>query len=124
MRIFWLIVVSLAFLLTGCGNDDVATAVNFLQALNQRDVTQAAEYVCPERQDEIVGGLLTVSDPAAETFNFQNVSCSAQGDGVLCRYTIDQLTEGADLRSEQYARQVVFAFEDGRICGFEEQVAE
>ncbi len=126
MKRIWMILfaLTLVLLLAGCDDDDVGTAVNFLDALNQRDVTAAASYVCPERRDDIVGGLLTVIDPGAETFNFENVTCEGRGGDVLCRYTIDQVTGGADLTSETFSRQVTFEFEDGLICGFSEQVAE
>jgi len=111
--------------LSACGgeaHEDIA--VQYLDALNQADLDAAAAYVCPERADDIVTALMDVSDPEQANVSFMNVSCRPEGEDVSCRFTITQETEAAETTGQQFDRQVVFQFEDNRICGFEEQVAQ
>lgn len=124
------LLVSLAlFGLASCAAGDPGTAVAYLDALNSRDLETARDLVCEARQDDVTMGLVSVDDMQVEPFEFTNVSCSAQGGDVLCRFTIRQATEhdavsGVSGIDQSLAREVVFNFEDGRICGFEEQVAQ
>lgn len=117
------------FGLASCANGDPGTAVAYLDALNTRDLETARSLVCEDRQDDVTMGLVSVDDVQVEPFEFTNVSCSAQGGNVLCRFTIRQATEhdavsGVSGIDQTFAREVVFNFEDGRICGFEEQVIQ
>lgn len=112
------------FLLVGCGTNNADTAVRYLEALNQRDIEAARGLVCEVREDDVTMGLMSAGDLQQPSFSFSNVSCTARADDVLCRFTIEQFTEGAELTGIQRARQVVFDFEDGKVCGFEEQVAQ
>lgn len=121
--VVWLFL-SLGLLLVGCSSDSPETAVQYLEALNQRDLETARSLVCEARQDDVTMGLTTVDDPEAEQFEFNNVSCSSRGGDVMCRYYIKQFTEAAEATGVQVERQIVFEFEDGKICGFEEQVAQ
>lgn len=124
-KILWLTLSAVLFLLlAGCNANNADTAVRYLEALNQRDLQTAENLVCPARQDDVAMGLTTVSDPQGEQFNFENISCQPQGDGVACRFSIQQTTQDAPLTGTENARQVVFNFEDGKVCGFEEQVAQ
>lgn len=121
------ILLSLMLLLTACtSQNDVSTAVNFLDAMNSDNVEEALDYVCPERADEIVSGLFDTSALETASYDVQNVSCQARGDAVQCRYTIVQETlpeEPAENRPIQSERAVQFEIVDGKVCGFEEQVA-
>lgn len=110
-------------LLSGCGANNTDTAIDYLDALNQRDLATARGLVCPQYEDDVTMGLTTVDDPQVEPFAFSDVSCAARGSDVSCRFTISQLTEAADTTGINETRQVVFAFENGRVCGFEEEVA-
>lgn len=117
------------FGLSSCANGDPGTAVAYLDALNTRDLETARSLVCEDRQDDVTMGLVSVDDVQVEPFEFTNVSCSAQGGNVLCRFTIRQATEhdavsGVSGIDQTFAREVVFNFENGRICGFEEQVIQ
>ncbi len=124
-KIIMLLIVTVSVLLTGCASgDQVNTAVEYLEALNTRDLETAQALVCDTRQDDVAMGLTTVDDASEEEFEFSNVSCAAQGDDVMCRFVIEQYPQGAEDTGVQSNRQVVFNFEDGRICGFEEQVAQ
>lgn len=110
-------------LLSGCGSNNTDTAIEYLDALNQRDVETARSLVCSQYEDDVTMGLTSVDDPEAEAFAFSEISCAARGSDVSCRFAISQLTEGADTTGVEQTRQVVFDFENGRVCGFEEEVA-
>lgn len=109
--------------LSACGaadaGEDVNTAVQYIEALNQRDIEAAHALVCEERADEITDALMGVDEEEAD-YSFENVTCQAQEDDVACRYTISQPT---DEEEEQFDRNVIFEFEDGAICGFEQGAA-
>lgn len=126
--ILFLLMMSLLLLgVASCAEGDPATAVAYLDALNERDLEAARELVCEARRDDATMGLMTVDDPQVEPFEFTNVSCSMQGGDVQCRFNIEQKTEDNDVTGAlgpdvTQTREVVFEFEDGRICGFEEQV--
>lgn len=106
----------------GAGNVD--TAVQYIDALNNRDIDAARELVCESYEDDVTMGLTTVDDPVVEPFSFSNVSCSARGSDAACRFTIAQQTESADVGGIEQNRSVIFKFEDGKVCGFDEQVAQ
>lgn len=112
----------LGLLLSAC-QDNSVLAIDYIAALNDGDLERAAELVCPERQDEIVEGLMGVTEEERETFNFQNVTCAQEGADVDCRFTIVQAGTaiGQNDTPNQFERNVVFEIENGRICGFEEQ---
>lgn len=114
----------LFLLLTACGNNNSGTAVQYLNALNERDLEAARALVCEERQDDVTMGLTTVDDPAQEQFEFSNIACAPEGSNVSCRFVVEQVTGNAEPTGVQQPRQVVFEVEDGKICGFEEQVAQ
>ena len=127
--LLWLLMGLAVLGVVSCAAGDPGTAVAYLDALNSRDLETARDLVCEARQDDVTMGLVTVDDVQVEPFEFTNVSCSAQGGDVLCRFTIRQATEhdavsGVSGIDQSLAREVVFNFEDGRICGFEEQVAQ
>lgn len=127
--LLWLLMGLAVLGVVSCAAGDPGTAVAYLDALNTRDLETARNLVCEERQDDVTMGLVSVDDVQVEPFEFTNVSCSAQGGDVLCRFTIRQATEhdavsGVSGIDQSLAREVVFNFEDGRICGFEEQVAQ
>lgn len=108
--------------LLGCGGaTNVTTAVDYIDALEDGDLESAAVLVCPERSDDILDSLMEVSEENRENFDFRNVSCAAQGSDVACRYNIVQDTTVDN--SQEFVRNVIFEFEDGLICGFEEEVA-
>lgn len=111
-------------MLIGCSGGSPAVAVQYLEALNERDLETARELVCEARQDDVTMGLTTVDDPTVEPFSFSNISCTARGGDVACRFVIEQETEAADNTGTEQMRDVIFRFEDGKICGFEEQVAQ
>ena len=115
----------LMFAVSSCNSDNVATAVDYLAALNEGDTDRAAELACAEQADEIASSLMTVSAEEQAAVEFQRVSCSQRSvDEVACRFTIVQ--EGTDLNNDttvEQDRSVVFDIEDGRICGFTEEVA-
>ena len=118
--------IMLIFGLVACAEDNVATAVSYLGALNEGDLDQAASLACAERADEIVDSLMSVEPEEQASVEFQRVSCSQQAsDEVACQFTIVQ--EETDINNEgtffEQERNVVFNIEDGRICGFHEQVA-
>jgi hypothetical protein len=126
MRKFFLVLLLIGLMsgvLIACGDtdagEDVNTAVQYIEALNQRDIETANTLVCEERADEITDALMGVDDEEAE-YSFENVACQAQEDDVSCRYTIIQPT---DEEEEQFDRNVIFEFEDGVICGFEQGAA-
>lgn len=118
----FILLVSVGLMTAAC-QDNSVLALDYLAALNDGDLERAAELVCPERQDEIAEGLTSVTAEERENFNFQNVTCAQRGADVSCRYTIIQ--EGTELGQDDtpdtFERSVVFEFENGRICGFEEQ---
>ncbi|MFO7683236.1 MAG: hypothetical protein R6X34_24645 [Chloroflexota bacterium] len=122
--LFWGVGLMGWLLLAGCNSNDPGTAVQYINALNERDLETARSLVCPERQDDVAMGLISVADPVIEPFTFQNVSCSSRAGDVLCRFSIEQRTEEHIFTNEQFTREVVFKFEDGKVCGFEEQVAQ
>ncbi len=127
--LFWLFMSLCLFGLASCAAEDPGTAVAYLDALNTRDLETARDLVCEARQDDVTMGLVTVDDVQVEPFEFTNVSCSAQGGDVMCRFNIRQATEhdavsGVSGIDQTFAREVIFNFEDGRICGFEEQVSQ
>lgn len=123
MKKFSLLLAFVALLWLVACNDggNVATAVQYLNALEQGDVETATDLACPERADAIMSGLMDVSEAEQGSFSFENVSCAARGSGVACRYTIIQ--EIADAVPQEFERSVVFDFENDQICGFEQQVA-
>ena len=120
----WLILLCTCLLLLSCNKNDPETAVQYLEALNQRDLKRAEALVCKARQDDVAMGLTTVDDPDAQSFDFSNISCASRGSGVMCRFVIKQYTADAQLTGMEQERQVVFEFKNGKICGFEEQVAQ
>lgn len=123
-KLILLLLISISVLSMGCASgDEVNTAVAYLEALNTRDLETAQSLVCDARRDDVTMGLTTVDDPPQE-FEFSSISCAAQGDGVMCRFVIQQYPQGEEDTGVQLNREVVFNFEDGRICGFEEQVAQ
>lgn len=112
-------------LATACGQNNAATAVNYIEALNDQNIELATEMTCPEVSDVLVDSLMTVEEDDWETIEFQRVTCSQlSANEADCRFTIRQ--EDTDINNEtvfMQDRNVVFNFEDGLICGFEEQVA-
>jgi len=118
------LLLGVSVLLAGCTGDNAATAVQYLDALNQRDLETAQSLVCDARQDDVAMGLTTVDDPTVEPFAFKNVSCTSQGSGVLCRFVVDQRAEDQAFTDVENSREVVFHFEDGKVCGFDEEVAQ
>lgn len=121
-RIFTVGLLLFTILLVGCTGDNVATAVEYIEALNQRNLEEVNDYVCAEQADEITESLMSVTG-SEDAFSFVNVSCAARGGDVLCRYSISQESlEDEDVNITQ-DREVTFEFEDGQICGFEQQVA-
>ena len=120
--LFSVLFLLLSLVLVACGGaDNVTTAVDYLGALESGDLDGAALLVCPDRREEITSALMDVSDENRENFDFRNVSCAARGDEVDCQYNIIQDTEAEE--TQEFVRNVVFEFEDGLICGFEEEVA-
>lgn len=117
-----LLLVIVAIMLGGCSENRVNIAVEYLDAINSRDLATAQALVCPARQDDVSMGLMSVDEADAASFAFVNVSCSARGGDVLCRYTIQQETQSAEVTGVQNPREVIFNFEGDKICGFEEQV--
>jgi hypothetical protein len=120
------LLIMLIFALVSCGEDNVSTAVSYLGALNEGDLDRAAALACAARADEIVDSLMSVEPEEQATVEFQRVSCSQRtSDEVACQFTIMQ--EGTDINNEdtffEQERNVVFDIEDGRICGFHEEVA-
>jgi len=114
-----------SFLLSSCGgNEDAGTAVTYLEAMNEGDVATATELVCPARADDVTMGLISVNDASEPEFSFNNISCSETGSGVECRFVVEAVTMGDEGEFFQQNRSVIFEFEDGKICGFEEQVAQ
>ena len=111
----------LLMLMACSSSDDVATAVQYINALEEGDVATATSLVCPERADAIMSGLMDVSQEERGNFSFENVTCAARGGDVACGYTIAQQT--AEETLQEFDRNVVFQFEDGLIWGFEEEVA-
>ncbi len=114
------------FFLVACGGNNVTTAVDYLNAINERDFDAAAALACEERADEIIDGLLSVSPEERQSIEFERVSCSQQaGDEVLCRFTIVQVETEINNEDTVFEedRSVVFEMEDGRVCGFHEEVA-
>lgn len=108
------------FALASCGDErsHAATAVEYIEALNRQELDRLSAYVCDERVDEVTAALMTVSDAEQGAFSFDNVSCEARGNDVLCRYTLRQDVGAAGTRE---VREVTFAFNaDGEICGFAE----
>ncbi|MCA9971476.1 MAG: hypothetical protein KC425_14725 [Anaerolineales bacterium] len=120
MRLF-LLLIGLLLLVACGGSSDVATAVDYLNALEMGDLDNAANYVCPARQDTLESAIVTLNE--ANSFSYENVSCSQRGTDVACRFTVVQDTVTDDT-PQQFDRQVVFEMEDGLICGFEEEVAQ
>ncbi|MBK8905210.1 MAG: hypothetical protein IPM53_28770 [Anaerolineaceae bacterium] len=119
----------LLFGVASCANGDPGTAVAYLDALNNRDLETAQKLVCEARQNDVTMGLVSVAGAPVEAYEFTNVSCSSRAGDVLCRFTIEQKTVRDDIGGVAgidvtRSRQVIFEFEDGLICGFEEQVAE
>ena len=107
---------------TACNDNRADTATQYMEALNTGNLEEAQELACPERADDIVAALMGVTSEERARFSFINLSCSPRGDEVSCRYTITQQTEdGTPVQSD---RNVVFQFEDGQICDFEQEVAE
>ena len=116
-----LLLLLVSLLLAGCAQDNSELALNYLAALDDGDTVAASQYVCEERADAIASAIVTDMEEA--NFNFQNVTCSARGDDVSCRFNITQDT-AAEETAQQFLRQITFEVEDGKICGFEEEVAE
>lgn len=114
----------LAALQAACssGPNKVEMAVRYLDLLNDGDAQAAADLVCEERADDLAAAVMSVTESERATFTFQNVSCQPRGGDVLCRYTIEQ--EQEDDTPIETSHNVIFSFENERICGFEEQVAE
>ncbi|MAU00178.1 MAG: hypothetical protein CL608_23810 [Anaerolineaceae bacterium] len=112
-------------LLTGvaaCSSgDNVATAVQYINALEEGDIDSATSLACPERSDEIMSGLVDVTAAERGDYSFETVSCAARGSGVACSFTIVQ--QLGDETPSEFDRSVIFEFDGGQICGFEEEVA-
>jgi hypothetical protein len=106
----------------GGGAQGVDNALAFLTALNQGDVDGARQYVCEEEADDMIEGLSTVSDGERQTWDFQNLSCSAYSGDVKCSYQIMQTTD--DNRTQTDDHSVTFDMKGGKVCGFAEQVEE
>ena len=121
-KVLLVFIFSLLGLLTACGgNDNVATAVEYINSLEAGDVDTATGLVCPDRADTITENLLARSQEERASYAFENVSCAARGEDVACRFTVIQ--ETTDNTPAEFDRNVVFEFDDGLICGFEEEVA-
>jgi hypothetical protein len=121
-KFVFLLLISLSLLLVGCNGDNSETAVQYLQALNDRDLETAQTLVCDARQDDVTMGLVTVDDSETEGFNFESISCQPSGSDVLCRYTIDQHTENVEQTGVESNHEVVFDFEGDKVCGFDEEI--
>jgi hypothetical protein len=106
----------------GSGRQDVETASAFINSLNQGDVDGARQYTCEEEADGIIEGLATVGEDDRQTWDFQNVTCSAASGDVQCSYQIMQATE--DNRTQTLDHTVIFKMVDGKVCGYEAQVDE
>ena len=127
-------VLTLAFvgllLLVGCAQDDdvdnTVIAQRYVENLGEGNLDDAAELVCEERADTIATAMVTEENQ--ENFSFENLSCSQRGDGVACSFTVRQNPPAEDAAGttvrESYNRSVIFSFQNGLICGFEEEVAE
>lgn len=108
--------------LAACNSgDNIATAVQYINALGEGDIDTATSLTGPERADTIMSGLLGVSEAERENFSFENVRCAARGGDVACSHTITQ--QIGDGTPQERDRSVVFQFDGGQICGFEEEVA-
>ncbi len=120
-----LILLIIFILLTGlaaCSSgDNVATAVQYIEALEEGDIDTATSLACPERADDVMSGLVDVTAAERGDYTFERVSCAARGSGVACSFTITQQLD--DETPSQFDRSVIFEFEGGQICGFEEEVA-
>lgn len=121
---FFLLWIILSILIVGCEGNQANTAVQYLEALNDRDLETARNLVCEARQDDVTMGLVSVDEQEEESFSFINISCSPRGDDVLCRYTVEQTTQSAEITGVQRPREIVFDFEGDKVCGFEEQVGQ
>lgn len=98
--------------------------MRYLEALNERNLSAVQGLVCQAYVDDVTMGLTAIDDPDEETFDFSNVSCAPQGDDVMCRFVVEQLTQSVDVTGVERMREVIFNFEDGKVCGFKEQVVE
>ena len=119
-----LLLCAVGLLFTACGQDEESnadTAILYIEALNRGDVEDASNFVCEEREDEITEGLMSVGDENPNVI-FDNLSCEARGEDARCSYTIRQDTANVQDTGRELLREVIFNFEDGKICGFEEPV--
>jgi hypothetical protein len=108
--------------LAACSSgDNVATAVQYINALEDGDIDTATNLVCPERADDVLSGLVDVTSAERGDYSFESVSCAARGSGVACSFIIVQQLD--DETPSEFERSVIFEFDDGQICGFEEEVA-
>lgn len=118
----------LSIFMVACGNSEeddeaVDNALNFLQAINAGDVERARELSCEDRHADLEQGLMSQNP---EVFNYSNISCEGDTNSVTCDYTIVQDEVGPQADPAQDIQQFVtitFDMEDGKVCGFEEEVA-
>lgn len=128
MRLRMLFILLAMLMLVACGNSEeddeaVDNALNFLQAINAGDIERARELSCEDRHAELEQGLMSQD---REAFNFSNISCEGDADSVTCDYTIVQDEVGPEADPAQDTQQfvsIIFDMEDGKVCGFEEEVA-
>lgn len=113
-----------AFILGGCtlASDNADIAVDYLTAVNDRNLTEAEDHICESRLDELKEGLLSATTAGRAQYTFENVSCGPRGDDVRCTYNIVQDIDTS--QEDRFSRDIIFEFEDGKICGFQEGVAE
>lgn len=116
------VLLTFSFGLTACdAGDNVAIAVEYIEALERGDLDTAAALVCDEREEEIANSLIEVTEEERDNFAFTNVSCTARGGDVECRYNIVQDTTVDN--TQEFQRNVIFEFEGDQICEFEQGVA-
>lgn len=123
-KVMFLLLIGLTtFVLVSCSGNHAETAVQYLNAINNRDLETAQSLVCESRKDDVTMGLMSVTEQEEDSFSFINISCSDRGDDALCRFTIKQETQSTEVTGVERPHEVIFNFDGDKVCGFEEQVA-
>ena len=108
----------LLLLLAGCstgGAQYVDDTVAMLNALNQGDAEGAAAYLCEEEAERTIEGLATIGPEDRQTWAFQNLQCSPQGQDVRCTYsTVVMMDENTQ---EVQLCEVKLNKGKGAVCG-------
>jgi hypothetical protein len=121
-----LLLLALPLVAAACIADEgpgVQNAVAYIEAINNDDIGAAEQYICASRKGEIMAGLREIAQQRQEqSFSYQDLSCSPRGEDVRCSYTVVQ--ELPDGQTETFSREVTYQMENGKVCSFEEEVAQ